>query len=212
MYLFTRTGTLGGDPNGAMAWAIKVGGAASAASGRQINTWVAQFGFPVGTVVWSAWLDGHADLTSAFGPLATHADYQAAANEGVAFQTTPHESALRQVVSGGPVEGAEGPGLGSVATVTTAVALGGKMAAVIAWGVEVAAIASSVSGLPVSFLVDSYGTFGQVTWIGGAVDMAAADAANDAMNASADYMKAVDGGTDLFVPASGHRALYTRIG
>jgi hypothetical protein len=212
MHLFTRTGVLGGHPDRAMAWAVKVGGQVSEASGREFATWTAHFGQPVGTYVWSTWFEGHADLPGAFGALSAHPGFQAAVEEGGEFQAGAHETAFRQVVVGGPGEGAEGPGLGALAVVTTAVAAGGKLVEAIGWGSDVANLITSITGLPVTFLVDAYGAFGQVTWIGGAPDMAAVDASNDATNANAEYLQMLSQIGELFVPGSGQRALYQRIG
>ncbi len=212
MHLFTRTGVLGGDPEASMAWAAKIGAHVAETTGRQLNTWAGSLGLPVGTVVWSAWVDGHADLAKAFGGLADDSTYLAMVAEGRAFQSAAYQDDLRRVVVGGPDEASEEPPLGSSATVTTAVIAGGKYAEAMAFGSEVAELVAKVTASPMSFLSDEYGTFGQVTWIGGAPDPDATDAASEALGGSADYMALIGRSGDLFVPASGHTSLYNRIG
>ena len=212
MHLFTRTGVLGGDPDASMAWAAKIGTHVAETTGRQLTTWWAGYGFPVGTVVWASWVEGHADVEKAFGGLGADSAYQALVAEGQAFQTAPYQDDLRQVIFGGPTEGDELPPLGATASVTTAVAAAGKYAEAMAWGAEMAALAASVTGSPETFMSDVFGTFGQVTWLGGAADAAATDAASEAISGSAEYMEMLGRSGGLFEPSSGHNALYYRIG
>ncbi|MDH4171569.1 MAG: hypothetical protein OEW42_18460, partial [Acidimicrobiia bacterium] len=67
------------------------------------------------------------------------------------------------------------------------------------------------TGHAASFLVDSYGTFGQVTWIQGFEDVDELDAAQDTTSADEEYLNRVTKAGDLFVESSGHQALATRI-
>ena len=77
---------------------------------------------------------------------------------------------LRQTLHGSP--GDVAPPIGAVTTVTTAVVAGGQYDAGISWGVEMAQLVEEITKLPTMFLLDSYGTFGQVTWLNGAPDLA----------------------------------------
>ena len=86
---------------------------------------------------------------------------------------------------------------------TTAVVANGQYAEAAAWGVEMAELVQEVTNLPTMFLVDSYGTFGQVTWLSGAPDLATADAAGEAINTNPDYLKRLSDVGDLFVPRLG---------
>ena len=74
-----------------------------------------------------------------------------------------------------------------------------------------AELVQQVTKLRTLFLVDSYGTFGQVTWLTGAPDLATADAAGEAINNNPDYLKRLSDVGDLFVPGSGQRRMVTRI-
>jgi hypothetical protein len=70
---------------------------------------------------------------------------------------------------------------------------------------------TKVTGMPVAFLLDMFGTFGQVTWIGIEPDLAAADAANAKLNADSAYMDMLEGTAGMFVPGSGHRSIAVRM-
>ena len=94
---------------------------------------------------------------------------------------------------------------------TTAAASVGHVTDAIGWGVEIATLTAGITGAPVAFYVDSYGAFGQVTWIAVQESMAAADAAGDALMADPAYLESVSGAAGFFVEGSGMQALATRI-
>jgi hypothetical protein len=116
---------------------------------------------------------------------------------------------LRESLSGDLT--ATPPPVGSVATLTTAVISNGRYADAIGWGLDVAAHVTTVTGMPVGFMMDMFGTFGQVAWIGIAADGAAADAANAKLNVDPGYMEKLGGATDLFVQGASHRSLAYRV-
>jgi hypothetical protein len=174
-----------------------------------VALWRADFGYPVGTVAWSAWVESQAALSAGFAALAEDEGYFKLLADGAEFLSTPAEDFLRQALHGGPADAP--PAVGAVATVTTAVVAGGKYDQGVTWGVEMAQLVEEVTKLPTLFLLDSYGTFGQVTWLSGAPDLATADAAGEAINANDKYMTRLGDVGDLFVPASGRRSMVTRI-
>jgi hypothetical protein len=209
MYLFTRLATLRGDTRKAMAWAANINGYVDSHSDHNLMLWRADFGYPVGTVSWSAWVESHAAMNAGFASLADDDGYFKLLEEGQEFLTAAPEDFLRQALHGGPA--GDPPPIGAVTTVTTAVVAGGKYDDGVSWGIEMAQLVEAVTKLPTMFLLDTYGTFGQVTWLSGAPDLATADAAGDAINSNDKYMKALGDVGDLFVPGSGHRGLVTRI-
>ncbi len=209
MLLFGRMATLGGHPKAAMAWAAEMNAYVSKKSGRPLALWSVGFGQPVGTVVWSVPVDSHADLQAAFAGLAEDDGYLALVEKGSAFITSPMVDTLREVVHGAPTPG--GRLVGSVALLTTATMSADKGAEAVAWSVELATYVTSVTDDPTMFLLDSYGTFGQATWIGAAADMAAVDAATAKLQTDPGYLKRLAASAGLFIPGSGHRSLATRM-
>ena len=66
------------------------------------------------------------------------------------------------------------------------------MAAAMAGGVELAAEATRLGGLPVMFLTSVTGAYGAVSWIFGAADLAAIEAARTALNGDATFGALID--------------------
>jgi hypothetical protein len=210
MYLFTRQTTLTKDLAAGSEWAARIGAHATAVTGVQISTWATWFGGPLGTVTWSAWVDS-LDGLSTLAAVEADPGYQALVEEGTAFGSEPHMMNMRSPVSPMPDERRALP-IGAVATITSAVATSGKLSAAVQWGSEIAAYGASVTGEPIAFLADSFGTFGQFTWIGVSDDAKAADRANDMLNGDPGYLQRLDQAGGLFVEGSGVRMMSIRIG
>jgi hypothetical protein len=209
MYLFSRLATLRGNERDSMAWATKMNGYVDAHSDHDLALWRADFGHPVGTVAWAAWVDSLADLNAGFAKLAEDDGYFTLLDEGQEFMSEAPQDHFRETLHGAP--GDEAPPIGAVSTVTTAVVAVGKYDQGISWGIEMAQLVEEITKRTTMFLLDGYGTFGQVTWISGAPDLAAADADNAAVNANDKYMRRLGDAGELFVPGSGQRRLMTRI-
>jgi len=209
MHLFSRLATLRGNERDSMAWAAKINGYVDAHSDHDLSLWRADFGQPVGTVAWAAWVESLADLNAGFAKLAQDDGYFDLLDEGQEFLREAPQDVFRQTLHGSP--GEQPAPIGAVSTLTTAVVAGGKYDQGISWGIEMAQLVEEITGQRTMFLVDGYGTFGQVTWLSGAPDLAAADAAGAAVNANDKYMTRLGDAGELFVPGSGQRRLMTRI-
>ncbi len=209
MYQFARILTLQGDPRETMPWAAEVTAKAKAVTGLDISLWGAVFGYPAGTLAWSTIVEGRAQLSGAMSKLPADNAYLDLVVKAREWTTGPAEDILRSAVHGGP--GDEPPAVGAIAAVTRAVAATGKMSEAVAWAVDMAQHASSVTGTNVSLLVDAYGDFGGMAFISTVADMAAADATADALQADADYMGKVGASAGLFVDGSAHRSLLQRL-
>jgi len=210
MYLFQRTVTLQGGARKPIAWAIEMNKLVNDLGGVEIGLWSSVFGFPLGTVVWSARVDSRAALAELTTKLMASDAYHSAVEKGQEFVAAPGQDTLRQLVHAESLSPTPPP-VGAAATVITATPGEGNIAKALAWGVEITTIYSRITGSPASFFADAYGPFGQVTWITTHADMAAADAANDALQAAPEYLASIDGAGALFVPGSGMQGLATRI-
>ncbi len=210
MYLFSRQTVLSGDAAAGGEWAVKIAARVTEVTGVPVSVWAAWFGAPLGSVSWSAWVDS-LDGLSTLAAVEGDAAYMAMVKEGQSFGATPHVMSLRSPMNGTP-NADQRPPIGAIATLTTAVAANGQLGAAAAWGTAVSAHVESVTGEPVMFLADAYGTFGQMTWIGISADAKAADAANDKISADAGYMSMLDQTGPLFVPGASHRTMAVRIG
>jgi hypothetical protein len=206
--LFSRSITTAGALADVMAFSADMRQYVSEKTGREIALWSVNFGAPLGTMIYTARVEGLADLQSIAANLLEDPAYHAKLAAGAELSGGPAVDGMATPIHG---ELGDPPPVGTVALVTTAVMAAGKYAEAIGWGVEIAQLVESVTGNPVLFMLDEYGTFGQVTWIGGAVDAAAADAANAKISADAAYLAKLNDAAGLFVEGSGHRAMVTRV-
>ena len=81
-----------------------------------VTCWAGNFGYPLGTVTWSAAVESQAALAAATGELSSIAGYLDLVETAADLVTTPGDDILREVVYGTP---GEPPAVGSVVTVTT---------------------------------------------------------------------------------------------
>ncbi len=208
MQLFSRRVHMTGPPAEAMAYAVEMRAHVSGLAGREISLWSVGFGAPLGTMIYSARVEGLADLQSITTPILADAEYHAKLAKGAAYASGPAEDSLLQPING---EIGDPPPVGSLAVLTSAVVANGAYEAAIGWGIDMAEHVTAVSGMPTLFLSQQYGPFGAVGWIGVAADGSAVDAANAAINADAAYLAKLGAVGDLFVEGSGHRMLATRV-
>ena len=206
MQLFTRQVMTAGPE--AQAWATDIAAAASAKMGTQVAVWGVGFGGPIGAMAFTARVDGIADLMAKSAPLADDADYQAKLAKGAEIMMGPPQDSLATPIHG---DLGDPPPVGAMAVVTNAVVANGQYAEAVGWGIDVAEHVTSLTGMPVGVMMQEYGTFGQMTWIGIAADAAAVDASAAATNGDAEYIKKLSASGDLFVPGSGQRSLVTRM-
>ena len=209
MYQFGRVLTLQGDTRETMPWASEVTAHVNANTGLDVSLWGSVFGYPTGTLAWSTMVEGRAQLGGEMAKLTTDNAYLDLALKAQDWVTGPAEDVFRSVVHGGP--GDEPPAVGAIASITVAVAATGKMPEALAWGVDMAQHASSVTGVAVSLLVNAYGDFGGMAFISTAADMGVADATGDALQADADYIAKIGASTGLFVDGSAHQSLLQRL-
>src|SRR6185436_4550988 len=66
MYLFSRLATLRGNERRSLAWAAKMTDHVNAVGDHTVTLWRADFGYPVGTVAWSTWVESMAALNEGF--------------------------------------------------------------------------------------------------------------------------------------------------
>jgi hypothetical protein len=208
MQLFTRTVALAGPINETMAFSADMRQFVSDQTGREIGLWSVMFGAPLGTMVYTAHVDGIADLQGIGATLLAHPDYHAKLASAQQLSSGPPIDQLSTPIHG---ELGDPPPVGSVAVVTTAAIANGAYADAIGWGVEMAQYVEGVTGFPVAFLIDDYGPFGQVRWISVAPDAASTDAAAQKLNADPGYLEKLRAAGQLFAEGSGQRGLASRV-
>ena len=208
MQLFTRQVMTVGPADVAAAWATEMAALVSAKTGTEVALWAAGFGAPIGAMAFTIRVEGIADLMAKTAPVAGDADYQTKLAAGADIVAGPPQDSLATPLHG---DLGDPPPVGAVATVTTALIANGQYAEAVGWGIDVAQHVTSLTGLPVTVMMQEYGAFGQLTWIGVGADAAAIDASSAATNGDAGYIEKLSAAGNLFVPGSGHRSLLTRI-
>ncbi len=208
MQLFSRVVTLTGSFAESSAWAADMRQFVSDKSGREIGLWSVLFGAPLGTMAYSARVEGLADLQAIGAALLADEGYHAKLASGREFS-----GGLPVDVISTPIYGELGdpPPVGSLAVVTTATIANGAYVDAIAWSVEIAQYVETVTGFRSVFLVDDYGPFGQVRWLASGPDAASSDAAGQKLNADPGYMEKLKAAGTLFAQGSGPRTLASRI-
>ncbi len=208
MQLFSRQLQLSGPLAEIAAYAADMRAHVSAVAGREIALWSTMFGAPLGTMTYAVRVEGVADFQAMSARIQADADYHDKVAKGADYVVGNAEDRLLQPLN---AEMGDPPPVGSMALVTSAVMAAGAYDKAIAWGIDMAQHAMSVTGVPTLFLAEQYGSFGSVGWIAVTADGAAVDAASAALNGDADYFKKLGAAGDLFVPGSGHRILSTRV-
>ena len=211
MHLFSRLGVVNGGPVETLEWAVNITTSVNQAMDVEVSLWQGQFGYPLGTLAWTALVESRVQLAEETAKLAADKGYLDLVTQGQAFAgTIPFEDALRTMVHT-TTEPGDPPPPGAWAEVTAATPAAGQLGAALAWGVEIADRYTAVTGTGTAFLTDDYGPFGQMTWIAVHEDAAAADRAGEAVAGDADYLPALDAGGGLFQPGSASRSASIRI-
>jgi hypothetical protein len=208
MLLFSRLATLTGSPRKAMPWAVEITNYVNAHGSLPITCWAGTFGYPIGTVAWSAMVESQAALAAGTGALVADSGYLDLVESAADLISTPGHDLLREVIYGTP---GEPPAVGSLVTLTTATAIVDRLPDALAWAVEIGQHVEGVIGSPVAVLTDVFGTMGGITWISVQPDAAAADATRAKLNGDEAYFKQIAGSKDLFIDGSGHISQAARI-
>ena len=183
-----------------MPWATGITQYVNAHSSLPVTCWTGSFGYPLGTMIWSAMVESEAALAASTGQLLADPAYLDLLESAADLISTPGHDMLREVLYGTPGD----PPIGALATVTTATAIVDRLGDALGWAVEIAQHVEQVIGTPVGVFTNVFGTMGGIMWMGVAADAAAADAARAKLNADTGYQKLIAGSKDLFINGSGH--------
>ncbi len=211
MHLFSRVAQIHGGPRRSIDWAMRITEKVNQLMDVDVVLWNGTLGYPGPTVAWSTIVESRAHLESQMAKTAVDDAFLDLAEEGAEFTGGTFQDSLRSIVHMTAEPAGEPPPLGAWAELVSATPAEGKLAAVMGWGVEIADQYKSITGTEVAFMVDDYGTFGQVTWASIHESAEAADVANAALMADEGYLAALDASGQLFAPSSGTRGAVSRI-
>jgi hypothetical protein len=209
MKLFNRRVMMAGaSPAEMMTYATDMRAYVSDKIGREVALWSTAFGAPLGTMSYALRIEGIAELQQMTASLMEDEQYHAKLAAGTSMVGGPAEDWLMQPIHG---DFGDPPPVGAMVGVTSAVIANGAYADAIAWGVDIAVHAESLTGMATTFAASEYGPFGSVAWFAGTMDPAVVDSANAKLMADADYQKKLGAVGDLFLPGSGQQVLATRV-
>lgn len=191
MYLFSRSVRLGpGNPETQLGWALKMTEKVNQISEMPVRLWTKVFSPGSGSLVWTLTVGDLATLEGTFDKLTADAGYTSLVEEGASHVSgDPVEDSLLQIIHADPKSADIDPKY--ALSIRATLAPGGAVKGV-ELGVEVAQLASRITGTPTSFGRHVTGTYGQVQWISTYASIAELQSAGDATAADATFSQKVD--------------------
>jgi hypothetical protein len=210
MYLYSRTVQLTGDPRKSIPFAIDLADFANKKSDLQVSLWRTVLGAPIGTLGYSAFVQSQAQLDAVTSSLLADPEYLERAAEAQQHFAGPPQDQLVEILhnAGQEYRRAE---VGWIVNVVAAQVANARFGAAMKWSIEIADLGAEITGNPTIFGRSVAGPFGTVGWITAFRDMAAVDAANEALNKDPRYLAKLDDMSDVFLPGSGHTSILSRI-
>ncbi len=207
MYIFSRStvASLGRELD-ALPAAVGIAEIVTKVTGHELNVFVARFGAPQGSVMWSARTESLVELQGITDKLMADTGYLEMIESMQGLFMAPADDRLGRVLTA-PVQGAPSKYYG----VTRAAMANGKQAEAIAFGIKTAEYIGKAIGTQAAFTKAAYGGFNDVTWITGFDTEADVDAFDDWQMTDSGYHDIVAEAGDLFVENSGHTSLIEKI-
>jgi hypothetical protein len=208
MYLFTRAGQLGpGAVREGIPFVTTINEKVHQETGLDIHTWGATMSPELGTVVWATVVESLEELEAAQDKLAVSDSFQEMAEKGAHLFAGPLQDGLAQIVTEGFDRSAALP---SYVSVARAVVVNGRLGEGMAAGVEIAELATEITGIRTSFLVDSTGAYGGCRWNSGVPDIGTLARSEAALMADERWLQLLDRVGSCF-QAGVTQSIYRRI-
>lgn len=207
MYIFSRSTIASlGRQFDAIPAAVGIAEMVTKVTGHELSVFVARFGAPQGSVMWSTRAESLVELQGITDKLMADSGYLEMIGSLDGLFMAPAEDRLGRVLTA-PIDGAPSKYYG----VTRAAMANGKQAAALAFGVKTAEYIGKAIGTQSAFTKAAYGGFNDVTWITGFDTEADVDAFDDWQMTDSGYHDIVAEAGDLFVENSGHTSLIEKI-
>jgi len=206
MFIFVRRRTSkAGKLSQALDFSIESAEHISKLIGKTIAVQRLAYGQPAGVVQFSYLVDQMSELDETVERIASDAGaVEFASRAAELFEGLPEDNIGRVIAST-----FEGPK--SVMNIVSAVGAPGKFPEVVAFGVEMQQLMTSVTGEPAAFVTGISGAVGGVRFALGADSMAGLQAANEKLQEGGAFAKLMEKTGALFVPASGNIAILRKI-
>jgi hypothetical protein len=204
MYVFNRIRIVNPtDLPEARELAPKLAATASQILGKPITAFETLFGGP-GHLSWSGVVEDMATLGDDAAKLAADPSYQKMVDKGRSLWGHPQDVLMHIIASS--ITSSENQLYAS----TSAVPMPGKIAEAMAFGVKVQEYVTK-EGFKGVFAASTFGTYGELGWLGGFDSMAELDAFQKFRTSDAGFAKLVDGSGPLFVANASVNRLVRRL-
>ena len=207
MYLFTRTAQVKPEHLfDAAAFAIEVAGKVTSITAKPVMAFTGVFGYPLGTVVWSARAESQAELADDNTKILGDPGYIELVQRNIHLFDGPATDQLVNVVSSSLA-----PTPKPIYSLLTTTIANGKFAPAMAFGVKAQAYVAKATGLTNAFSSSVFGTFGAVGWLTGADTMTDMDRYTEWQATDPGFHALVDEAADLFIPGTAQTGLVQRL-
>jgi len=201
MYLFSRTRTAHpAHARNAMAFAVEVAKRVTDTTGLAVEPWMSVMSPGAGAITWATFFEHLEEWESAMGKLQADTAYGDSVEAADHFFTGPVDDLVVSMLTEMPEPDPAAPSL--YVTSVRAVAAHGHLAAAIEHGMALAEAATRLGGLATVFGVANTGPYGEVAWFTAAPSIAALEAAEGAVNSSAEFVGLVDSKGHVFQPGA----------
>jgi hypothetical protein len=196
MYLFTRrTRIVGGNGTKGLDWAMSTTAKVKAVTGHEVQLWATMYSPSAGTVTWTAWFDDLTALETLSDKLQAEPSFVSLANDGAKFTDGTLDDSIYQPIHGQPDPSRDVQYVGTVLGVLAA----GNYEKGIGVGIEIAKMAEKITSQPTTFASALTGPYGSVGFMTGYENIAAFEAAQNALAGDAKWIKLVDSTQGSFV-------------
>ena len=196
MYLFNRrTRLAGGNGTAGIEWATSIAAKVTELTGQEIQLWATVYSPGFGTISWTSWFEDLAALEKVGDTMQADSAMTKLADQGAKYTEGGLDDGIFQPIYGSPDPARETQYVGGV----TAVAAPGAIERAMGVGVEIAQKVEAVTGMSCIFAQALTGPYGSVGWLTGYDNIAAFQAAGDAITADTSLLKLVDSSAGCYI-------------
>jgi hypothetical protein len=207
MYIFSRSTVAAlGRQFDAIPAAVGVAEQVTKVTGHEVNVFIARFGAPLGSIMWSARMESMVELQGMTDKLMADPGYLEMLQSMDGLFMTPAEDRLGRVLTA-PVDGARSKYYG----VSRAAMANGRQADALAFGVRTAEYIGKSLGTQSIFTKATYGGFNDVSWVVGFDSEADIDSFDEWQSTDSGYHEILADSEGLYVENSGHTTLIEKI-
>jgi hypothetical protein len=210
VYMFARSARLGpGSAHEEQAWAIAITEKVNQISETKYSLWTSFASPGVNTLYWTTMVEDLASIEATNDKLLADSGYHMLLDQGARYISADAiNDVLTQVVHADGVDPAQQPAYVAEVAAVAATGAGAKSIEV---GIEIAKLATKITGRPTMFSVASTGVYGQVAWHTGFESITELQRGQTALASDPTFMQFLDKSTvGVYQPAA-TQGIYRRV-